>query len=344
MKIKLPINNEAFEKRTLMNRFWGSNPDQHYYAKAKNLVIRGELTYESISQIKHEYGDNLLTDFSHEWIELLEEVVYYVARDGRIQNHEKTYLNDFIEIFEISKEDARKAYLSGSRRAYMDILTDLCSDDELSNPDLDKLEKIANHFGLTEHQQTESLQERLKIMVQQEFDSMSNHGMISDAQWEDFEKYSQSLRVDFQISESGKEAVEFARNKWRVIYGQLNPIKIRGELKLKKQELAYYQGVANWLEIRMQRGDPQYKTIRSGTVVLTDRRLIFIAEVGDSKIFEWRKILSVQSHGPNSFELKRESGKSPIIDVQRMRPELTALASQVAHRLWEDAQTKQCKD
>ncbi|PCI11071.1 hypothetical protein COB72_01890 [bacterium] len=337
MGIKLPIEAEKIIARSLSDRFWGADPKHNFYVRAKNVVISGDLNRSILAQIQNEYEGDLGKDFSHQWEELLEEIVYCIAIDGRIDADEKIYFKEYISIFGISIPDAQMIYRKGARRAYMDIVIRLCRDDELSDKDLELLGSIAKHFGLNEHEEDAALQDQLKRMVQASFDDLARGGMVSDTAWEEFTEHAAALRVDFQLDERGKEAVERARNRWRVRYGQMQTIELHGDYRLKSKEKAYYQGVASWLELRSNAGVVEYMNIGTGTIIMTDQRVLFIGQIVSNKSIGWNKLLTVKSHGPDAFELEKETGKSPIIDVQRTRASLEALASQIAYRLWKDS-------
>lgn len=338
MCIDLPIRPEQIKTKSLSDKFWGSDPKHNFYAQAKNVVISGQLDRKQLAVIQANYGSDIALDFAHQWKELLEEITYCIAADGRIDSDEKAFFKEYIKLFRISREDAASIYRKGVERAYMDILAKMCEDGELDDDELAKLNKIAKHFGLSEVQSTEAMEQRLGELVQEKFTRMADDGMVSDEEWDSFIKHAKGLRVDFKMDEKTMEIVEFARNRWRIAYGELVPIEPTVKCKLKANEKAYYQGVADWFNMyKNDNGEFHPTRVGKGTLIMTDQRAIFLATVGDNKSFAWNSLHSIRMHATDYFELEKVTGKSPMFKITRTWVQLEGLAFQMAERLLDDA-------
>lgn len=106
MTIDLPIPYERLNPKSISDRFWGNDPKQNYFARAKNLVLTGKLNRSDLQQIQSEYEGDLVKDFAVQWRELLEEITYQIAIDEHIDADEKSFFKEYISIFKIENDEA----------------------------------------------------------------------------------------------------------------------------------------------------------------------------------------------------------------------------------------------
>jgi hypothetical protein len=60
----------------------------------------------------------------------------------------------------------------------------------------------------------------------------------------------------------------------------------------------------------------ELKLIRSGDLVMTNKRVILLSTIGDNKSIRWNAVVRVSMESHNTFELEKATGKSPVIDVK----------------------------
>jgi len=314
MSIKLPIPHERLSSKSISDKFWGCEPKQNYFARAKNIVTTGNLDRKMLLQVQSEYDGDLATDFADQWRELLKEITFQIAIDGVIDPEEQAFFKEYIAIFRIPKDEASRIYRSGARSACLMLLSDVYEDGIVEDHEIEHVERIAKGFGLKEFDAKANLTAQLKKLVQARFNEMISDLMISDHEWEQFQKYTRNLRVELTTDSKTDEVVRQARLNWRRKYGKLEPIDVDG-IKISKNELAYFEAIAHWIEDRKRNGEAYQKIIATGRIVLTSKRLMLIASSGDNKSINWDSVHQVVNHGAAIFELEKISGKSPTIHV-----------------------------
>ncbi len=335
MPVELPIDPEKLKQKSFTNRFWGSEPRHNYFARAKNLVLQGGIDRSMIAKIDEEYDGNLAEDFKHQWVELLNEISYWLAIDGKIDGQERQFLREYVSVFEISKPIAERAYRDGARRAYYELAESLLADERLTDAEVTQLENLAKTLGLPAEVKSQAIGEQASMLLQEQLNEILEDGMISDKEWEQFERTRRNLRVGMQVGEGDRLVIEAARDRWRARFGEIQPVELLSAYRLKASEIPYFQGYANWYESRSIKGSQVLKLIASGELVLTSERVLFRGSQGDNKALAWTSIHAITDYGSNRFELEKERGKSPVIEILRCHDGRDGAAACLAARLLE---------
>ncbi len=332
--IHLPIPAERLNDKSISDRFWGTNPKQNYFARAKNIVLSGKLDRKLLLQVQEEYDGNLVTDFALQWRELLEEITFQIALDEKIDADERAFFKEYISIFQIPNDEASRIYRTGARRALMSILAGLVEDWELSKADIKHIEQVSKNFGLGHFEVESSIKEHLRFQVNARIVDMLDDDLISDDEWNEFIEYCDSLNIELSISPDTNDQIEQARRHWRLQFGKLLPID-EVPVKLKPSEQAYFVGYAKWYENRKSKGETILKKICQGQLVLTDQRVLILADYEDNRSVSWSSVIAVNRLSSRKFELEKARGKSPEIHVIKAPNHMLKTASLIANRLFE---------
>ena len=339
--VELPFPAEKLEPKSLSNRFWGSEPKRNAFARAKNIMLSGRLDVPTLRAIIDEYNGNLCEEYAYEWKQLLEEIAYAIARDGELEEYERNFIRAYTEVLQINKDTAAACYKLGASRAYTDLVIESLGDGEdgLSDEAMGTLNAIATHLGIKPETAKGKLIEQLTVLVTDRLNALLEDGMLSDEEWRQYESYRSKLRLGAVYSESDLIEIEAARNRWRCEFGELRPIELSVSCKLKKNETAYFEGVGHWHETRSNRGEQEWKLIAEGRIIMTDQRVIMLAEVRENKSVSWGSLLSVTKRDLNTFELEKARGKSPVIRVYESDITMEGTASSIAYRLFSEYQS-----
>lgn len=334
--VYLPIPREQLEPKSLGNRFCGSEPKRNSFARAKNIVLSGELDIPALRSIVDEYDGDLCEEYAYEWKQLLEEIAYAIARDGRLEEYERAFILAYTDVFSIDKQIASACYKRGASRAYTEIVVESLGDgrDGLSEETMSTLKAIASHLGIKARAAKEELVEQLTQLVSERLSDLIEDGVISDEEWAQFESYRSKLRLGALYSDFDRMQIEAARARWRRMNGELEPIELSVECKLKAEEIPYVQEHASWYETRSNRGVQEYKLISKGQLIMTNQRVILLAQSGDNKTVSWSRLLNVTECGFDSFELHKSSGKSPRIEVRNDDMHTEGTSPAIARRLF----------
>tara|TARA_R110002073_G_scaffold118918_1_gene258382 strand:+ start:238630 stop:239658 length:1029 start_codon:yes stop_codon:yes gene_type:complete len=336
-RVILPISPEKIDAKSLSNRFWGSEPKRNAFKRAKNIVLSGVLDTHEIQLVKSEYNGDLNSEYSYEWKQLLEEIAYAIALDGKIETFEREFIRTYRKLFDIEKTDAAAIYKRGATRAYIDLVVNSLGhgDHGLTDELMSRMESISKEIGIKSDDAKEILVKQLTELISNRLNGSLNDGMISDVEWKMYEDYRISLRLGALYSESDRLAIDAARTRWHCEYGTLCPIVLSTHCKLKGKETPYFEGVAQWFETRSRSGVQELSLIAVGTLILTDQRVILLADEGDNKTVMWSGLYQVTRHDAKTFELEKTRGKSPLIKIYGGDPVLLISGSAIAARLFD---------
>jgi hypothetical protein len=364
MKITLPIPPEPLGKPSLADRFWDRTPEQHAFALAKNAVIAGDFDPDRIKLIAVESGVDLFETFRAKWVDLLEEVVFHLGGDVKYEGHEQAFIANVIRSFAIKREEAEQAVMKASRRIFTDLAARVAAKRELTDADVAALDHAGRRLGLTESAREEIVSEACWRVIERHALAIRDDGLVNDEEWSDLATLLRKLRMNVNRGGPIFRDVLLARDRWRVMYGELEPVACP-DLTLQKNESVYFRGEADWYEYRKVRQRVDYagisgrfriakglsfrygsigysapsvdelKLIRSGELVLTNKRAMLMSSLGDNKAIRWSAVLRVSMESHNTFELEKATGKSPVIDVRGATVGNPFLSAQIACRLLE---------
>lgn len=366
MGIRLPIKTEPFEEPGITDRLLRRTPAQHAFAKAKNAVIAGEFDAAMIRNLAAESGVDILGKFHDRWVALLEEVVVALGSDERYDGTEKEFIARYVKAFAIKREEAEGAVARASRTLFKAVVARLVADGELSDADKEELQKACKRLAVPREEISTLAAEVVSPMVVEQVTSMQQDGLISDDEWSRVQEMFRKLSVVYNPALPFFAELETAHRRWRVLHGPLEPHDCP-DLTLQRGEEVFFRGEADWHEYRKVRQRVDYagiggrfriarglsfrygsvgyrapsvdelKLIRSGDLVMTNKRVILLSTIGDNKSIRWSAVVRVSMESHNTFELEKATGKSPVIDVKDATIGHPFLAAQMAYRLLESS-------
>ncbi|MGH7242757.1 MAG: hypothetical protein ACREJD_05010 [Phycisphaerales bacterium] len=311
--------------------------------RIKNALIRGD--FADIPNIVAESGIEVLESGRADFVKLLEEVVYQVAKDGVFDAEEKEYVQAFVKAVAIPKADSQAVYHTAVRRALADIIQQSIADGELSDDELAKLNTVSKRFDMTEADWKQMYMSAAAKNINDAIELSLDDGLMSDDEWAHAESVAKRLRVGISLNPESEKSLQFARDRWRALNGKLDVIGAPG-VALKDDEAAYFDGECDWYElttvarqvsfggltgsVRIAKGlrfrygslrvtSPpiqDMKKIDSGRLILTSTRLIFMGTKANKTIL-WKSALAVNIISATQFEVEKTSGKSPTLTVTR---------------------------
>ncbi|MBN8598480.1 MAG: hypothetical protein J0L78_12480 [Planctomycetes bacterium] len=327
--------------------------------RIKNALIAGDFAEVAsiVAQMNGAHIDILAagrTDF----VKLLEDVVYQVAKDGVFEQDEREYVQAFVKSVAIPKADSHAVYRTAVRRALVGIIDGAIADNRLSDDEFTKLNEVSKRFDMTEADWKQMYTAAASERVLQSVNGALDDGLLSDDEWAHTEWLAKQLRVGLNISVDSKADIEFARDRWRALNGKLEVIAAGG-VNLKDDEAAYFDGECDWFELRTVARQVSYggltgsariakgvrfrygslrvtsppveamQKIDSGRIILTSDRLIFMGAKAN-KTIRWQSALAVNILSANEFEVEKSSGKSPTLAVTSTPANRLYLASSIA--------------
>lgn len=364
MWIKLPLETEPFEQPGTMDRLLGRTPAQHAFARAKNAVIAGEFDPAMILKLAAETGVDILGKYHDRWVALLEEVVVALGSDERYDGAEKEFIARYVKSFAIKREEAERAVARASRTLFKGVLARLVADGALSDADKEEMQRAAKRLAVPPEEIYPLLGEVISPMVMDVARSLQEDGLVSDDEWERLQTMLDKLSATYDPASPFFAELALAHERWRVLYGPLEARECP-DLTLQRGEEVFFRGEADWHEYRKVRQRVDYagltgrfriarglsfrygsvgyrapsvdelQLVRSGDLVMTNKRVILLSQIGDNKSIRWSAVVRVSMESHNTFELEKATGKSPVIDVKSASVGHRFLAAQMAYRLLE---------
>lgn len=339
------------------------------FAAAKNIVLSGKFTREQIAEVERTYRVPVAERFSKEWLVILEEAAAHILRDGLAEPYEREFLREFVLAFRVAKSDADAAIKQGGQRALLAAISRATADHDLTDEEWAELQTLARRIGLPPESLQGSYTKVCTTLLADIATRMISDGLISDEEWLAFESAGKRLRVTLSFNEDTKRATEAARERWRILEGPLQGVR-PSNVQLDKHELAYLSARVEWHENRKVRPVLSYAGLRgsipimkglsarygsirlhmpavdqmtrigTGELLMTNSRILFRPDTGDTKQVRWSSVVAINIEAANLFEIERSSGKSPTIRILSMNFGSANNAPLLASRLLRDAKSE----
>lgn len=314
MAINLPIAPERLEKKTMFQRFTGTESSENAFARTKNLVITGQFDKYMVGQICTECDLDIPVVFRQRWIDLFREIMYCLLEDGVIDATEKSFAKEYISTFKLSKSDIDDAIQRSARDLYVEKLMLLVGPNGLNKKQHAELEKYAHQIGLKD--MPSAYNESVGLILKTHVCDILDDDLLTPDETTRFNLLCESLHVSPSFDPIIQQRIDAAKSRWRLLTDSLEAIAV-SDLRLGTDETAYHDEFGEWYETRKinigGQSVDQYKLIHAGRIILTDSRLLLIAESGSNKSLKWKSLLAVERDARSQVELTKERGKSPII-------------------------------
>jgi len=253
--------------------------------------------------------------FHQRWLELFREIMYHLLEDGAVDVAEKDFARNYISIFKLDKSDVDEAIQRSGRDIFVEKLIRMVGPDGLSDNQYAELGQFAKQIGLKDMQS--AYNETVGAILELHIQDILLDSLLTPDEIKNFTDLCNRLRVDPAINPNVEQKLLAAQERWELLSKPLTPIKIL-DLRLGKEEISYLDEPAEWHETRKIRigrdSFDRYQLIHSGRVILTNTRLLLIAnDTGSNKTLKWSRLLAAEYSYGNDIELVKERGKSPII-------------------------------
>ncbi|MBR4791493.1 MAG: hypothetical protein IK024_11430 [Treponema sp.] len=276
--------------------------------------------------------------------EIFKQHVTYAINDGIITNEEKSELESIRKDLHIPLDKAKEIFNTvikdKGEEVFRNSVQRAISDGELSDSEEQNLNKIQATLQLSDST-AENIygQEAMKIYKDYLNRAIADE-RLSPEEEKQLSELGAKLNVHFNLDDATKKLLDKYRLYWLIENGEIP--EINSDISLQRGEKLYFKTHIDWNELRTvtQRvsyagvstrikickgvyfrtgsGVPQrltqdvYKTIDSGEMYLTNKRIIFTGSKGN-KTIRLNKILSFSPYS-NGVEIGKDSGKSPFFE------------------------------
>ncbi len=335
MTISLPIPPERLIERSRLQRYFGDDPKENAFIRAKNLVLQGSFDRTMIEYIGQEYELDIAAEFHSRWVSLFREIMYHLFQDGEFDASEKAFAKEYVAIFRLQKEEIDKIIQSVGSEVFINRLLISVGPEGLEKEEAARLSKFAKQIGLRDTKET--YVETVSGVLQSHIAEMLEDDLLTPHEYQRVHQMAKALRIEMSFDNRTQRLIDAAQHRWEVINKPLTRITVK-KIRLDAGEDAYHAEWADWYETRKIRTNGEsinkYKVIYSGCVVLTDKRLLMFDDLGGStKSIKWTSLLAIHATGKEEIELIKSSGKSPVIKYHT-QPESPSIGPIIAERLF----------
>jgi len=319
MSIRIPIDPERLRQKSLLQKYFGDDPKENAFVRAKNLVLGGSFDKQMIDHISSEYAIDVACEFRERWEELFRDILYHLFKDGDLDAAEKAFAKEYVAAFRLSKANVETAIQSVGRQVFIERLLKAIGPDGLDKKEDERLSRFAKQLGL--RYAKNAYVETVSGILQVHLEEMLEDDLLTPMEIHELNLMAKTLRIGLSFSDEIQRKMDAAESRWAVMHEPLQRIEV-DQIRLDRGEDAFHVDPAEWFESRRVRSGgesyDQYKVIYSGCVILTDKRILMLDDLGGgTKTIKWNALLAVRQTGQLEVELVKSSGKSPILKFGR---------------------------
>lgn len=334
--------------RSLFQRLFKQHPEENVVIEVNNLLATTPILQISrldIAAIERKYNLNLRKEFGLNLEEFYAVVLNKAAADLTISDDEWNLLRHLWEIFELDDRTVTELHLKIGQHIYPKALASFLSKGYLMPGEHTLLSAFVKTMNLpaafvnkTDHRLKQPLIDRIVDgILRQEQYSPEDQRKLHDA--------CSNLGIRLELKDKTKWQLERLQQYWALEH---EPLKIvSANIMLQKGEACYYiVSAVNWYELRSVRHTAtsvgyssriklakglylntsrhtprsyttqEMKLIESGTLYLTNKRILLTSRSGNTKNIKLDKILNVHPY-KDGIEIIKDMGKTPLLEIRK---------------------------
>ncbi|SFD81003.1 hypothetical protein [Thermophagus xiamenensis] len=331
-------------KPNLIQRLLKIEPSENALIEINNRLAQvekiEEIASEEFINIADHYKVNLKKKFRKERIELFRQLVREVINDNQVSDLEAMQLKHLRDLLLLDQQEAEKVLKEETHRRFGEQIDEALTDNRLSKKEKEKLEQLRKDLLIEEEVAQKMISEKGGALLQKFLENAVSDQRLSPDEEQEMHAIAQSLGIDLEFDAPTQEALARFRLYWQIENGILP--ELVPDIHLYKNEKLHFQTPVHWIEhkkvtrrvnyggptarIKLAKGfyyrvgslgvnritEDVWQRIDSGMLYLTDRRIIFMGELGNKNI----RLNSVLTFKPysNGVDIRKATGKSPFLE------------------------------
>lgn len=349
----------TLSERSFFQKIFNQHPQENAIKEVNNLLASKpllQISKQEIEAIENKYDVNIEKEFKLNLEEFYAVYLNYCLKDKNLSNDELKELKHLKTILNLNDKSIDNLHSRIGEIVYKQSFQEAVSDGRLTKDEEAFLTKLENELRLPKELANKiSNETRHSFMTNYVAQIVADERLSPDEEKE-LEAIAASLNIDVKIDEENKIIFEKLKRYWALENLELECLD--ADITLQKTENCFViiKNV-NWHELRSVRqrvnysgystrfkvakgfylrsgsykpqsySTDQMKLIDSGTLYLTNKRLIFTGLKKNSNI-KLDKILSITPY-TDGVEIDKETGKSPLLTL----PELPDVFCIILERL-----------
>lgn len=321
------------------------SPKENAIIEINNLLAHNQdnlenLGIDDIERIAKKYKVNLDKKFKTFRIELFEKYINNCLADHKLDENEIASFSHLKQLLCLSDSEINQILERKTQLIFKQEAGKAVEDGNIDSEEKKNLEILKNNLLLSDVIADTILRKESETILQKFIDGAISDQRLSEK--EEIRMYEIAHNLNIEIKHNEKTQKELAKFKlyWQIENGNL-PILIPS-INIQKTELLHFQTQIKWLEqrtitkrvnyggptarIKLAKGvyyrlgsitanrvtEDVWKIIDTGTLYLTNKRLIFMGLRGN-KTIQINKILDFKPY-TNGVDIQKETGKSPFME------------------------------
>ncbi len=346
------MNGNLYQIRPLfetsfLQRLFKQSPQENAVVELNNLLATKEISSISkieISEIEDRYKLSLNKEFKLNLEEFYAVYLNYCLADKILSEQELSELNHLKYILELEDKTINKLHAKIGENIYKKSFQEAVADGRLTKDEKEFLNKLENTLRLPKELADKISSETRIEYIENYVAQIVADQRLSPVEEQELKAIANSLNVNIQLNDQTKEQLRKLKLYWALENLDL-PI-IQPDIAIQKSEVLHFKiANVNWYELRSVRQRVTYsgystsfkvakgfylrsgsyrpqsysvdtmKLIDTGTIYLTNKRIIFTGNKKNSNI-RIDKILNFTPY-TDGVEIGKETGKSPTLQMKK---------------------------
>ncbi len=341
------MSTEAFKQKALqkpgfIQRILNKKPSENFLIEVNNLFSSQpitDITQAEISSLINKYGNKVSKTTLKGLYSLYSDYLFYCLKDKMLSKEEISELEHLKNILSLNDTELHGIHNNITSKIYKKTFREVIEDRDLSENEQTFLDTLQRNLLLPDELANEISEEVRKTYIQEYVQNAVSDERLSPDEEKRLELICKSLNVNLSYEDATKEQLAKYKLYWTIENGEIPEIDV--PISLGKQEVCYFRTSADWYEkrtvtkrlnysgptasIRIMKGvryragslniqrvkSEEWKHLNSGTLYLTNKRLIFTGN-HKSSIINLNKILSFIPYS-DGVEISKETGRSPLL-------------------------------
>ena len=347
--MEYPVKKHELLKPNLIQRIFKTVPKRIALIELTNFIAAGEpkeLELPTAEQILGKYRFDARKVFKSELLRLFRDFILYYLADLKLSSDEKANLSALKALFNLKDKEVQQIFADVGKGLYKQEVEKAVADGQLTEDERKHLAALKQELTLEE-----TLADKIYKSVSSTFytkklsDAMADERISADEEKE-LAVIRESLGITDEPDEYTKGLYDRYKLYWLIENGDIPAIaKDQLKIHLPRGEECYFISDIVWNEPRRRKynvsyggmtyrykiakglyfrmgsldlkpmADEEMTPIDSGTLYLTNRRLIFMGARG-SKNIKLQRILDLELF-KDGVLIKKDAGKSPFLKISK---------------------------
>jgi len=335
---------KKLKKPNFFQQLFNINPKFNYAIELNNLFAKHESNIYEISEydiidLNNKYNIKL-TEFLSDKLNIFEEYLKDCLLDEKLDTYDKDALEHIRNILSLPPEVTSEKIKKWTKSVYRDIVLSVIADGKVNEVEKTKLEEYKIKLELTNTEAQNIYNEEANKYFIEYANEIIEDDRVNPTEEQTLYAIAENLNIDVNISDELMHKLSKFKLYWQIEHDEIPTIE--SDINLIRGEKLYFKGEnVNWLEMRrvtkrynyagptarikIAKGiyyrlgsmnvqpvtEDEWKTIDSGSIYVTNKRIIFMGD-RSNKTIRLNRILDIVAYS-NGVDIQKDSGRSPFL-------------------------------